>query len=353
MILFQKQSILSLKMKSKFIKYIILASVILTIPIHADTTLIGGGATFPYPLYEKVFKEFYKKKNIKINYQPIGSGAGISQLQNKTLHFAGTDTFITEKNQKQFTSPIIHIPICLGAVAVAYNLPQIKTLKLSSDVLALIFRGKITKWNDQKIKELNPKEVLPNLPITVVHRSDSSGTTFIFSEFLSKTNTEWRENLGKGSLIKWPTGIGTLRNTGVTKTVKQIKGAIGYMELVYALNSGLGLIKIQNKSGNFITPSLESTSMAANTPFPKDTYVTLTDTTEPKGYPISSVTWIVTYKEINKEFCTEDEFKALVQLLSFFILEAQENTNELGYAKLPKDAVKRAQELIKTLSYKN
>lgn len=316
--------------------------------IHIVT---GAGATFPYPLYEKMFATFQEKENIKINYQPIGSGAGITQLRHKIIDFSGSDTFMPNKITNQFDNEIIHIPICLGAVAIAYNLPQLNGINLDADVLALIFLGKIKTWNDPKIKALNPKIALPNIPITVVHRSDSSGTSFIFSEFLSKSNKEWNKTIGKSQLIRWKTGIGALRNAGVAQNVAQIKGAIGYMELVYALNSELEVAKIKNRSGRFIMPSLKSTSEAANTPFPRDTFVTFTHTLAPGGYPLSSATWIIIYKDQAYNGKKREEAKNLITLLRFMINEGQSLAEPMGYAKLPAQAQTRANALLETVLY--
>jgi len=313
--------------------------------------LTGAGATFPYPLYSKMFSEYYKKSGVKINYQAIGSGGGIRQLQAKTVDFGASDAFVDDKGLKKFSSPIIHIPTAAGAVVITYNLPGNPKLKLTGEIIADIFLGKISSWNDPKIKKLNPKVNFPNLKIVVVHRSDGSGTTFIFSDYLSKVSKEWKNKVGKGKSLNWPCGLGAKGNPGVAGLIKQIPGSIGYVELIYALSNNMPFADVQNKAGNFITPSIKSVSLAADINLPDDTRVSLTNTDAEYGYPISSFTWILIYKDLKKGKLTKEKAEALVKLLWWMIHEGQKYTQKLHYAPLSEKARKKAERLIKSITY--
>ncbi len=313
--------------------------------------ILGAGATFPYPLYSKMFDVYYREYGIKVNYQSIGSGGGQRQLINKTVDFGASDAFMTDEQLKQIKEEILHIPICLGAVAIVYNLPQVNDLRFSSDIIADIYLGKITKWNDPRIQSVNPDVKLPDMNIIVVHRSDGSGTTFIFTDYLSKITNEWKEKVGKSTSVNWPLGLGGKGNEGVTGLVKQIPGSIGYVELAYAIQNKLPVGVLKNKKGNFIKPDMKSTSMAGNVSLPKDTRVSITDTESPEGYPISGFTWILVYKEQNYDKRTKEKAKALVNLLWWMIHEGQKYTTPLDYAPLPPEAVKQAEAIIKSITY--
>jgi len=244
----------------------------------SSVELMGAGATFPYPLYSKMFDEYYKENGAKVNYQAIGSGGGIRQLLNKVVDFGGTDAFLSDEELAKAPAKILHIPTCLGAVVVTYNISGNPTLKLTPDVIADIFLGKINKWNDKRIKSLNPNVKLPNANITVVHRSDGSGTTFIFSDYLSKVNSEWSKKVGRGTSLNWPVGLGGKGNPGVAGLVTQSPNSIGYVELIYALQNNMPYASIKNKKGNFVMPTLKSVSLAANIDLSDDTRVSITDT---------------------------------------------------------------------------
>lgn len=320
--------------------------------LSAEKELLGAGATFPYPLYSKMFDVYYKEHGIKVNYQAIGSGGGIRQLLNKTVDFGGSDAIMSDKDQAQTSVPILHIPTCAGAVVVIYNLPESPQLKFTPEVIVDIYLGKINKWNDRRLMEINPGAKLPNMNITVVHRSDGSGTTFIFSDYLSKVSKEWQEKVGKGTSLKWPTGLGGKGNPGVAGLVQQTPGSIGYVELIYALQNKISYGMVKNKKGNFIQATLASTSLAADITLPDDLKVSLTDTEAPNGYPISGFTWILVYKEQDYAGRSIEKAKELVKLLWWMTHEGQAYAEPLHYAPLSKKAVEKAEKLIKSISYK-
>src|SRR6202012_5974064 len=244
-----------------------------------DNTLIGGGSSFAYPLFSKQFSEYNKSNGLKVNYQSVGSGAGISQLTAKTVDFGASDAPMNGKQDSGLTAPAIHIPVTAGAVVLSYNLPDVKdTLQLSPDVLAGMFLGTITKWNDATIAAINKGVKLPATSIVIAHRSDGSGTSNIVTTYLSKVNQDWSTKVGKGSAVNWPVGLGGKGNEGVAGTIKQTPGAIGYIELAYANQNKMAYAQVQNKAGNFITPSIASVTAAANITIPADAKVSLTNT---------------------------------------------------------------------------
>jgi len=320
---------------------------------HAkDVELIGAGATFPYPLYSKMFDVYNKESGVKVNYQAIGSGGGIRQLTNKTVDFGGSDAIMSDKDLAEASAPVLHIPTCAGAVVVTYNLSGNLKLRFTPDAIADIFLGKINKWNDRRISEINPGVKLPDMNVTVVHRSDGSGTTSIFSDYLSKVSKEWKEKVGGGTSLSWPTGLGGKGNPGVAGLVQQTPGSIGYVELIYALQNKMPYGMVKNKKGNFVTATLASTSKAADTNLPDDMKVSLTDTDAPEGYPISGFTWILVYKDQSYGDRTEEKPKELVKLLWWMTHEGQKYTEPLEYAPLSKKAVEKAEKLIKSITYK-
>jgi len=314
--------------------------------------IMGAGATFPYPLYSKWFDIYHNETGIKVNYQGIGSGGGIRQLQAKTVDFGGTDAFLSDEDLAEHASnPILHVPTCLGAIVIAYNLPGNPELKLTSDVIADIFLGKIKKWNDRRITKLNPDVNLPSLDIAVVHRSDGSGSTFCFSYYLSKVNTEWKNKVGVGKSLEWPVGLGGKGNPGVAALVKQVKGAVGYVELAYAIENDIPYAQVQNKSGKFVKPSLKSVSLAANINLPDHTRASITNTDAENGYPVSSFTWIIFYQKQNYSGRSREQAEELVKLLWWMIHGGQQYTESLLYAPLPAEAVKKAEKIIKSVSF--
>lgn len=318
----------------------------------ADNEFLGAGATFPQPLYTKMFDEYNKQFNVMVNYQGIGSGGGVKQLMSRTVDFGASDAFLTAKEMSEAPSKILHIPICMGAVVVAYNVPGVATgLKLSPDMIADIFLGNIKKWNDEKIQVLNRDVKLPNLPITVVYRSDGSGTTSIFTDYLSKINAAWSGTVGKGKSVKFPVGIGAKGNPGVSGFVQQTMGAIGYTELTYALQNKMSFASVKNASGAYIVPTQETVSLAANTEIPADTRVSITNSPVTGAYPIAGFTWIIVYKEQNYGGHSEAKAKGLVKLLSWMIHDGQALVPKLDYAPLPVSVVKKADTILKSVVY--
>ncbi len=321
--------------------------------MSSKNELIGAGATFPYPFYSKVFDAYNKAKGIRVNYQSIGSGGGIKQLQNKTVDFGASDAPMSDEELSKSPAPIVHIPTCLGAVIITYNLPGNPTLKFTPEVLADIFLGKITKWNDKAITDLNQGVKLPDLAISIVHRSDGSGTTYIFSDYLSKVSATWNTKPGKGKSLDWPVGLGAKGNEGVSGLIKQTPGSIGYVELVYALQNKMPAASLKNKAGNFVEASLKSTSAAAAIDLPADMRVSLTNTDAADGYPICSFTYLLVYQNQSYNNRSEASAKATVNLVDYLIHDGQKNAEALGYAPLPDAAVKKAEEILKSVTFNN
>jgi len=304
-------------------------------------------------LYSKWVDEFDKLCDVNINYQGIGSGGGIRQITEKTVDFGASDGIMNEEQTAAAEAaggPILHIPMTSGAVAVVFNLEGIESgqLRLSSDVLADIYLKKITKWDDERIAALNADIDLPGSDIAVVHRSDGSGTTFIFPNYLSKVSAEWESSVGFATSVAWPGDIGGEGNAGVAAQVSQIPGAIGYVELAYAAQNALTYAAMQNKSGNFVEPGIEVTTAAAEgVTLPDDMKVVITDSDNPEAYPITGFTWILAYQE------QPDRAKgqALVSYLWWSIHEGQEFTSDLLYAPLSADAVEKAEAEIESITF--
>jgi len=314
-------------------------------------SLTGAGATFPNPIYTKWFDAYNKKTGVQINYQSIGSGGGIRQFTEGTVDFGASDGPMNESQIAAVNGNVLHVPTVLGAVVVTYNLPSLGTTKLKLDGNALvdIFMGRIIKWNDPKLARLNPGVKLPDLDLVVVHRSDGSGTSYIFTDFLNKFSREWRDKVGYATSVNWPVGLGGKGNEGVTQQVKQTEGAIGYVELIYALSNGLGYAQIQNSAGKFIEPSLASvTAAAASAKLKEDTdfRVSITNPPGDDAYPIASFTWLL----VQKDAKDAAKAKLIKDFLSWMITpDAQKMAEELKYAPLPPDVVKLVQARLGTL----
>ncbi len=313
--------------------------------------LLGAGATFPYPLYSKMFDAYNKEKNIKVNYQSVGSGGGVQQIISKTVDFGASDAYMTDEELSKAQGQILNIPTCLGADVITYNLDGNPSLKFTPEVIANIFLGNIKKWNDEKIKTLNPSVNLPDLEIHVIHRSDGSGTTFVFTDYLSKVSEDWKNKVGTGKSVNWPVGLGAKGNEGVGGMVKQTPGSIGYVELAYAFQNKMPAGLVQNKKGNFVSADLNSISLSANVTLPEDTRVSITNTDADKGYPISSFTWILIYKEQKYNDKNEDRAKELVKLIWWMTHDGQQYAEPILYAKLPDEAVKIVEALLKSVTY--
>jgi phosphate transport system substrate-binding protein len=317
-----------------------------------DKTLLGAGSTFIYPLFSKMFSDYNTKTGIQVNYQSIGSGGGILQLTNKTVDFGASDGPLNEEQTTKIGAPVLHIPQASGAVVVTYNLPgDNNNISLTPDIIADIFLGKITTWNDPRIISINKGVNIPAFPILVAHRSDGSGTTNIFTNYLSKVSSEWKSKVGSGGAVNWPVGLGGKGNEGVAGLVKQTPGAIGYVELIYALQNKMDYAKVKNKSGKFIVPSLASVTAAGNVKLPEDSKIFITDTDAADGYPISGFTWVIIYKEQNYNGRSADRATKLVKLLWWNIHEGQAFAAPLNYAPLSKEALKVAEKILKSATF--
>jgi phosphate transport system substrate-binding protein len=307
--------------------------------VNGGAVINGAGATFPYPIYSKWFDEYGKAHpGVKINYQSIGSGGGIKQLTAQTVFFGASDMPMTDEQLKAAPGPVLHFPTVLGAVVPVYNLGADNTaqLRFSGPLLADIYLGKINKWNDPAIAKLNPGVKLPATEIAVSHRSDGSGTTFIFCDFLSKTSPEFKQKVGASTSVQWPVGVGGKGNEGVAGIVKQTPGAIGYVELIYALQTKIPYGAVQNKSGAFVNASLDSvTAAAAGVNMPDDFRVSITDPDGKDAYPISSFTWMLYYQKP----ADKDRAKTMVDFMKWALTDGQKFTQALGYAPLPKSVV--------------
>jgi phosphate transport system substrate-binding protein len=319
-------------------------------PVMAQS-LTGAGATFPNPIYTKWFDAYSKKTGVKINYQSIGSGGGIRQFTEGTVDFGASDGPMNESQIQAVNGNVLHVPTVLGAVAVTYNLPTLGDTKLKFDgnLLVDIFMGRVTKWNDPKIAALNPGVKLPDIDLIVVHRSDGSGTTYVFTDYLNKFSREWKDKVGYATSVSWPTGLGGKGNEGVTQQVKQTEGALGYVELIYAISNNLPYAQMKNATGNFVTPSLESvTAAAAGAKLAKDTdfRVSITNAPGAQAYPIASFTWLLVKKD-NKD---PEKAKLIRDFLAWMITpEAQAMASDLHYAPLPAPVVTLVQERLPTL----
>ncbi|MFY9662273.1 MAG: phosphate ABC transporter substrate-binding protein PstS [Terriglobales bacterium] len=320
---------------------LLLAVLVLALPVMAQTTLNGAGATFPNPIYSKWFSEYNKlHPDIQINYQSLGSGAGIRQVLSGTVDFGASDTPMSDEQLAQSKTKILHIPTVLGAVVPAYNVPGISgDIKFTPEALAGIFLGKIQKWNDSVIAQANPGVKFPDKPIIVVHRSDGSGTTFIFTDYLSKVSKDWESSVGKGASPKWPVGLGGKGNEGVAGQIRQLEGAIGYIELVYAVENKITYGSVKNAAGNFVKASLDSVTEAAASvkDMPADFRVSITNAPGKTAYPVSSFTWLL----IPQQATDPKKGKIIADFLKWMVTDGQKMTNQLSYAPLPKSVVEK------------
>lgn len=314
-------------------------------------TLNGAGATFPQPLYSAMFDKYHQDHpKITINYQGVGSGAGIKQINEQTVDFGASDGPMTDAQLKDAKGgKLIHIPATLGATAVAYSLPNNpQNLKIAPDVLADIFLGKIKKWNDARITADNPDVKLPDLAITVAHRSDGSGTTFNFVDYLSSISLEWKSTVGVGTSVNWPVGVGGKGNAGVAGAIKQNEGTIGYVELAYAKQNKIPVALIKNKAGKWVAPSLQGASAAAaGATIPDDYRVSIVNAPGDESYPISTFTWLLVYEKQTDKVKGE----TLVTLVKWMIHDGQNLSEGLDYAKLPANLVTRLDATLKTITY--
>ena len=329
------------------IRRIVFLCVALALPALGQTTLNGAGATFPYPMYSKWFSEYHKAHpDIQFNYQSIGSGGGIRQVLAQTVDFGASDGPMTDEQLSQAKTKILHIPTVLGAVVPAYNVPGVTgELKFTPEALAGIFLGKITSWNDPAIAKANPGVNLPNQTIIVIHRSDGSGTTYIFTDYLSKVSSEWQNGPGKGTSVKWPVGLGGKGNEGVAGMIRQMQGGIGYIELIYAVQNKITYGSVKNAAGSFVKATLESVTAAAASAknMPPDFRVSITNAPRKDAYPISSFTWLL-IPEKSKE---ASKGKILADFLTWMVDDGQKMTSELAYAPLPESVASKVKGVIK------
>jgi phosphate transport system substrate-binding protein len=323
---------------------------VLAVIVSAQTMQINGaGATFPNPIYSKWFSEYNKTNpKIQINYQPIGSGGGIRQLSNQTVFFGATDGPMTAEQMQQAPGKILHLPTVLGAVVPIYNLQGAGELKFSGPVLADIYLGKITKWNDPAIVKLNAGAKLPATDITVVHRAEASGTSYIWVDFLAKVSPEWLKKAGVATSVNWPVGLGGKGNEGVSGLVQQTPGSIGYVELIYAIQNKISYGTVQNAEGEFVRATVEAVTAAAGAAvknMPKDFRVSITNAPGKGVYPISSFTWLLLYENPKDKA----QSKAMVDFVRWALSDGQKFAPDLGYAPLPAEVVKLEMAALATI----
>ncbi len=325
-------------------------------PALAQLKLNGAGATFPYVIYSKWFDVYHGKTGIEFNYQSIGSGGGIKQVTEGTVDFGASDAALSDAQLKEIRekqgSDVLHVPTVMGAVVLTYNIPGVgKGLRLSPDVLAGIFLGDITKWNDPKITAINGSVSLPDVPIIVAHRSDGSGTTNIFTDYLTKASKDWETKVGRGTAVNWPVGLGGKGNEGVAGLVKQSEGSIGYVELAYAVQNNLPYAVLQNKAGKFVEATFEAVSAAAGAlakSMPADLRVSLTNADGKDSYPICGFTWLLIYKDMKDK----EKAAAMVKFLRWAMTDGQSYAKGLYYAPLPKAVVQMCENKIASITTK-
>jgi len=324
-----------------------------TATTSGSVDLTGAGATFPYPIYSKWFSDYAAQKGVKINYQSIGSGGGIRQLSEETVDFGASDSPMSDDEMsKAKGGPVLHIPTVLGADVVTYNVPGVSApLKLTPEAIAGIFSGSIKKWNDTRIASLNSGVTLPSSDILVVHRSDGSGTTYIFTDYLSTAVPSWKASIGKGKEVKWPVGIGAKGNEGVAGQVKQTPGAIGYVELAYAKQNNLPIAAIRNQAGQFVVASVAGVTAAAagvakSLPENTDYRLSIVNAPGADSYPISSFTWLLVYKQQKNAA----KGQKLVDFLNWALTEGEQSASSLDYAPLPADMAAKVKARVATVS---
>ncbi|MBZ9750201.1 phosphate ABC transporter substrate-binding protein PstS [Deinococcus sp. HMF7620] len=334
-------------------KMFALAAALTVTMAAAQSTVTGAGASFPFPLYSKMFAEYKNDKGVAVNYQSVGSGAGQKQILERTVDFAGSDNPMSDEAMKDAPGQLLHIPTAIGAVVPAYNLPGVTApLKFTGKVLADIYLGKIKTWNDKAITALNPGVTIAPLPITVARRSDGSGTTYVFSDYLAKVSSEWKSKVGVGNSLQWPVGTGARGNDGVAGVVKSTPGAIGYVELVYAKQNKLPFGSVQNRAGKFVLADNGPAALAANgVVIPADTRVSLTNSANADAYPIASFTYVIFYQEQKYGSRTQAQAKALKDLLGWMVTTGQGYNEPLDYAKLPAAAANKAKSILNKMTF--
>lgn len=315
----------------------------------AQMTINGAGATFPYPIYSKWFDEYAKvDPSVRFNYQSIGSGGGQKQILAQTVDFGASDGPMSDGNLAKAPGKLLHIPTVAGADVVAYNLPGNPVLKLDADAIAGVFLGQIKKWNDPKIAALNPGIKLPDQDIVVVHRSDGSGTTYIWTDYLSKISSEWKQKVGTNTSVNWPTGLGGKGNEGVAGQIKQTPGALGYVELIYAVQNKMPYADVKNASGEFVKASLESiTAAMATAQIPDDFRFSMTNAPGKDAYPIAGATWLLVYEQQKDAM----KGKKLVEFLKWATKDGEKMARDLQYAPLPENVQERVLKRVDEIKY--
>jgi len=319
--------------------------------LYSQPVLNGAGATFPSPLYFKWIEAYGKDDPVRIIYKGAGSGEGIRQLLAREVDFGGTDAFLSEEDMRKTPDTILHIPTCIGAVAIIYNLPGNQDLRLTPDILTDIFLGRITSWADQRISQINSGASPAKLKISVVHRSEGSGTTFLLSDYLTKVSPAWKKTVGVGKQIRWKTGIGVEENSGVAELVKKIPGSIGYVSLNYAVALKLPTAALKNKRGRYMKPTVESVSSAASIDLPTDARALITNSGHPNAYPISGFSYIVLFREQAYHQRSKEKAESLARFLWWCIHEGQREAGPLFYAPLPRQAVLVTEKILRSLAY--
>ncbi len=313
--------------------------------------LSGAGATFPLPFYNVVFEQFGQVNGDQVAYGGIGSGGGVRNLRDKIVDFAGSDAFLSDKEMSEM-APVVHIPTCMGAVVLAYNLDGVKELKLSGEIIANIFAGEIKMWNDERIATLNPDVKLPEEAIIPVYRSDGSGTTFVFTDYLTKVSSMWASKYGAGKSVNFPSGQAAKGNPGVAGVIKQTKNTIGYVGSEYAFAQKIPYALVENQRGEFVQPSSATISAAASGDIPTDTRCSITNADAAGAYPISTFTWMIIYKEQNYSDRTKEQAEATLDLLKYILSdEVQKITSEVHYAPLPAKAKELSMTNLKAVTY--
>jgi phosphate transport system substrate-binding protein len=315
-------------------------------------TLTAAGATFPLPFYNLAFKKYAEATGVSINYGGIGSGGGIKSLRDKVVAFGATDAYLSNEELTTMPAPVVHVPTCIGGVVLAYNIPGVTSLKLTPQLIEGIFLGEITKWNDPRLAEVNEGVTFPDMKITVVYRSDGSGTTYIFSDYMTKAGKLWSEKLGTGKSLNWPAGIGAKGNPGVAGTISQSAGTIGYIGYEFAVAQKLPSALVANSHGNFIEANMKSLTAAAETDIPDDTRIMITNSSNPIAYPITSFTWIILYKEQAYDGHTQQLAETTVNAIKWLTgADAQSIALSVNYAPLPQKAVEQATKVLSTITY--
>lgn len=336
----------------KKILFAALAAVMLS-SCGSKPAVTGAGATFPLPFYNLIFSKYSDTSNVDVVYGGIGSGGGISSLKDRIVAFAGSDAYLSDEEMSSMPAEVIHIPSCMGAVVMAYNIPGVdRDINLTGEIVSDIYRGKITKWNDSSIVSVNPGVSMPDLNIIPVYRSDGSGTTFVFSYYLSQVSNEWANEIGSGKSLKWPVGIAAKGNPGVAGVLAETPGSIGYIGSEYAFALDINVASMRNRSGNFVKPTVESISASATDSIPSDMRVMITNSGAENAYPISCLTWLLIYKEQAYDGRSIEDARHLRDLILFVTgPDAQNLAEKVHYAPLPQSVVALSRKALSEMTY--